>query len=88
MSYNMEITNINELNIPKELFKELHEKLNDYRPNEETTDVFPSSFNDDVSECIMLFFEKHKLSGIIKFYTEDCSFDLEYNNGILKEEEE
>lgn len=88
MSYNIEITNINSLNIPKELFSELHTNLQNYRPNEETTDTFPETFNDDVSECIMIFFEKHKLSGIINFETEDGPFDLEYDNGILIEEKE
>ena len=83
MSYNMQITNINQLNIPSNLFDELHSQLQDFRPEEITSNKFPESFNDDASECIMDFFEKHKLSGTIYLQTEDETYKLQYLEGVL-----
>ena len=83
MSYNMQITNINQLNIPSNLFDELHSQLQDFRPEEITSNKFPESFNDDATECIMDFFEKHKLSGTIYLQTEDETYKLQYLEGVL-----
>ena len=83
MSYNMQITNINQLNIPSNLFDELHSQLQEFRPEEITTNKFPESFNDDATECIMNFFEKYKLSGTIDLQTEDETYKLEYLEGVL-----
>lgn len=73
---------------------ELLKDLLQFRPEDSVRVVdniiveFPCTFNDDVSECIINFMEKHKITTEVKITLDDEEFDMIFVNGKLEEEEE
>lgn len=73
---------------------ELLKDLLQFRPEDSVRVVdniiveFPCTFNDDVSECIINFMEKYKITTEVKITLDDEEFDMIFVNGKLEEEEE
>ncbi len=79
--------------IPVENRIELYKELLDYRPEDSARVVdntivdFPCSFNDDISECVIDFIYKYKLTTNVKITLDDEEFDMTFVDGNLDEEE-
>ena len=73
---------------------ELYKDLLQFRPEDSARVVdniiveFPCTFNDDVSECIINFMEKYKITTDVKIILDDEEFDMIFVNGELEEDED
>lgn len=80
--------------IKSENREELLNLLNKYRPEDKEKIVnneiieFPCIFNDDVSEVIIDFMNKYKITTNINLSNDDDEIELVFINGILQEDED
>lgn len=80
--------------IPGEHRKELLGKLLQYRPEDSAIIIcnsiteYPSIYNDDVSECIIDFMEKHKITTKVTVTLDEEVFEMYFLDGILEEDED